>query len=98
MTTITKDFKKDCIQDFCDAWQAYDRKSTNYIADRNWDLRFRDAGYYGVGLGTKSDRGRRELHKWCEEQVGKKHYAWTGTAMFWFETEQAAVLFALRWS
>ena len=95
---MSQDFKKDCIQDFCDAWQVYDRRSAVNIADRHWDQRFRDAGYHGVDLSAKSNRGRRELHEWCEQHVGGKHYAWTGTSMFWFETEQSAVLFALRWS
>lgn len=94
---MTRDFKKDCIQDFCDAWQAYDRRIAVNIADRHWDLRFRDAGYYGVDLSSKSNRGRRELHEWCHDHIGHQHYAWTGTSMFWFETKQSAVLFALRW-
>ena len=90
--------EKDCIQDFCDAWQAHDRQSAINIANRHWDLRFRDAGYYGVDLSAKRGRGRAELHNWCHDHIGQQHYAWTGTSMFWFETESLAVLFALKWS
>ena len=90
--------EKDCIWDFCDAWQTYDLQSAINIANGHWDLRFRDAGYYGVDLSAHGGRGRRELHEWCKEHIGHQHYAWTGTSMFWFETESSAVMFALKWS
>lgn len=51
-------------------------------------------GYYPV---SADPRKWGEIHYWCQEQVGENHYTWTGE-VFWFETEQAAVMFALRWA
>ena len=36
------------------------------------------------------------IHMWCKCEVGEDNYTWTGTR-FYFSSEQAAVLFALRW-
>lgn len=94
--------KLDRIQDFIRAWKEWDK-----VDDRGqdgestqpfWNLRFQDAGYYGIEPSRESIRYHwQEMHQWCERQFGCEHYAWTGST-FWFETEQDAVLFALRWS
>jgi len=60
-----------------------------------WHQRFRAAGYHSVEVNL--DHPWQDIHEWCVDQFGKDHYTWTG-GTFWFETEQAAVLFALRWT
>jgi len=60
-----------------------------------WHQRFRAAGYYPVKVSLKQPWVY--IHEWCQDQFGEDHYTWTG-GTFWFETEQAAVLFSLRWS
>lgn len=73
---------------------------------RQWDhtaagvvrAEYSQAGYYPVKLGMLGVVGEwQECHRWCREHVGEQHYSWTGST-FWFETEQAAALFALRWA
>lgn len=60
-----------------------------------WNDLLREHGYYSV-----PSAGFLSLHNsrtdWCREQFGDDHFVWTGSD-FWFETESAAVLFALRW-
>ena len=73
---------------------------------KNWDHttaltvreEYQAAGYYPVELGTLFLMGEwTECHRWCCEHIGEDHYSWTG-GTFWFETEKAAMWFALRWS
>lgn len=89
---INAAMKKDCIEDFTNSWKEYDRAVVP-AAIIHWNLRFRDAGYYSVQATTHH---WPEVHKWCGEQFGTRHYAWTGST-FWFETPEAAAWFALRW-
>jgi hypothetical protein len=59
---------------------------------------FQAAGYYPVELSGPVLMGEwQECHQWCCEHIGEDHYSWTG-GTFWFETEKAAMWFALRWS
>lgn len=37
-----------------------------------------------------------ELHDWAEQHLGRENYNWTGS-IFWFNNQQDATLFALRW-
>lgn len=37
-----------------------------------------------------------DLHVWVERNLGRHNYNWTGS-VFWFNNEQDATLFALRW-
>jgi hypothetical protein len=63
-----------------------------------WHQRFRAAGYYSVEVNLQHPFNLwQDIHEWCVDQFGENHYTWTGST-FWFETDQAAVLFALRWS
>jgi hypothetical protein len=62
-----------------------------------WNQRLRAAGYYSAELGLSPFTNWQHVHDWCCDQFGEDHYVWTGST-FWFETEQAAVLFALRWT
>lgn len=65
----------------------------NSMVPRKWKDLLREQGYYPVaaGLGSWAD-----IHEWCNQHIGEQHYTWTGE-VFWFETEQAAMLFTLRW-
>lgn len=58
---------------------------------------FRQAGLYSVNVGLSGLDDWQGLHQWCQQQFGTDHYTWTGS-VFWFENEQDAVLFTLRWS
>lgn len=64
---------------------------------RNWNQRFRDAGYYSVEI-TPSNFEWLSIMDWCEDHVGKGHFAWTDISTFWFESQRDAVWFALNWS
>ncbi len=82
------------IQDYIDSVLS----STNYrTADVDWRRRFTEQGYYTVLPGQHGLRLWNEMHEWCEKHIGVKHYSWTGSR-FWFETEDAAFRFTLRWS
>jgi hypothetical protein len=87
---------KDCIQDFIQVWQHWDKnQSKRGLA---WHVRFRDAGYYSIQPSHDSiGINWQKMHKWCEEHFGRDHYAWTGST-FWFENDKDAGLFALRWA
>ena len=59
---------------------------------------YQAAGYYPVKLGMLGLVGEwQECHQWCRDYIGEGHYSWTGST-FWFETEKAAIWFALRWA
>jgi len=93
---------KDCIHDFIQAWKQWDQvedQGRNGESVRPiWNIRFRDAGYYGIEASRESVRDYwQEMHQWCEQQFGREHYAWTGST-FWFDSGRAAVLFTLRWA
>lgn len=68
------------------------RDEKEKIEPLDWNSVFEDQGYYSVTVRPKS----KECYVWCAEQFGKDHYAWTGSK-FWFETEQDAIIFTLRW-
>jgi len=39
----------------------------------------------------------KELHDWCKQNIGSDYYTWFGN-VFWFNNEQDALLFDLRWN
>ena len=88
---------KDCIQDFIESWKEYDSNIKGNLPFPNWESRLRDAGYYHAMYTGDGKNLWSDVHRWCEKHVGKKHYAWTGFT-FWFDNEQNAIFFALRWS
>jgi hypothetical protein len=67
----------------------------------DWNHVLKVQGYMGVSVPIKvskmNEGERTQMRTWCNLNVGEEHYVWTGS-QFWFETESAAVLFALRWS
>lgn len=64
------------------------------MPDIKWADTLRNAGYHSVRISMSR---WTDVHPWCNENFGEEHYTWTGTS-FWFETEQDAILFALKWS
>ena len=58
----------------------------------NWNGLFLLNKYIPVEFSPKN----KECYDWCSEQFGSEHFAWTGSK-FWFETEQDAIMFTLRW-
>lgn len=64
----------------------------------DWNGLLKEQEYYPVEFDAlKLNQNYVEIHKWCREAVGDSHYVWTGTKI-WFETEQTALLFSIRWS
>lgn len=59
-----------------------------------WDKILREGGYYMVPVTSYNHW--QQVIAWCNEMFGEDHYTWTGYSM-WFETSEAATLFALRW-
>lgn len=84
---------KDCIRDFVQSWQQYDRELGQ--DGIKWVSRFRDAGYHSAMPGSLEHWPH--IHQWCVDTLGRDHYVWTGNT-FWFESEQHANWFRLRWS
>ncbi len=89
------DTVKDCIHDFIDAWKQYDRHNRIEQA-AHWNTRFRDAGYHSAQPGNLQLQLWTQIHQWCQDQFGERHYCWSGST-FWFESKKDAVLFLLRW-
>jgi hypothetical protein len=88
--------RKDNITDFIISWREYDKISPDY--NPNWFARFRDAGYYSVSLNHSENiisLPWKEIHEWCYEQFDDHYFHTEG--MFFFECEQDAHWFALRW-
>jgi hypothetical protein len=66
-----------------------------YLTD--WNRELAVGGYYEVPMRTVQNFvNRKQATDWCREQFGEDHYCWTGGS-FWFECEEHAVLFTLRW-
>jgi hypothetical protein len=65
-----------------------------YPNDPDWPKILQENNFYSCPL-KKLDNWPN-VHKWCEWQFGSEHYVWTGST-FWFETEQAQLLFMLTW-
>lgn len=60
----------------------------------DWDKFLEAGGYYSVHLSKYTHW--KDIMQWCNQMVGEDHYTWTGYTM-WFEREEDAVMFALRW-
>ena len=65
------------------------------MPDIDWPATFRKAGY--ISYHIKTLKTWTSMHEWCQKNIGKEHYAWTGS-VFWFENKEDATLFVLRWS
>jgi hypothetical protein len=79
------------IKEFIEAWLVRDGKISMNV---DWAQRYIDAGYHRIIISQFDNW--TEVHDWCEEELGREHYSWNG-ANFWFETEEDAFRFALRW-
>lgn len=70
--------------------------SRNWRRPVDWFPIFEEKGYYHAQCGNQIIKWQ-EVHQWCESMIGRDHYAYHGEH-FWFETEEASVLFILRWA
>jgi hypothetical protein len=61
----------------------------------DWNELFKKQKFYSVDFGHDFTE-YKNLHEWCNENIGSDHYIWTGSKM-WFDTEQSVILFSLRW-
>jgi len=61
----------------------------------DWPEILSAAGYHRADLRHAMHWG--EVHRWCIEEFGQENYAWAGN-IFWFQTNEAATWFTLRWS
>jgi len=66
---------------------------SNTITD--WHAVLRMGKYYSVVC--KNGVEWPKMHQWCQENIGKNHYTWTGQT-FWFETDKDAAWYALHWA
>lgn len=63
----------------------------------DWNNMLESGGYICISSGKLGWTGEfREAAQWCREQFGREHYYFTGGS-FWFDREEDAVMFALRW-
>ena len=69
----------------------------NQLESVDWNQLLEQQDYVSVELGYRSYITSQEAYDWCCEQFGKEHFTWTGSR-HWFESEQDAALFMLRWS
>lgn len=76
------------IREFVDSHNVWNTNASN------WREFLKEQGYYPVAAGAGS---WADIHEWCVDKIGEQHYTWTGE-VFWFENEQDALLFTLRWS
>lgn len=97
--------KRDCIKDFIDSWLIIDGQINQFVymeiptvktKAHQWNIRFREAGYYCVQFNNRYPNWG-EIYSWCSNNIGIEHFAWLGNT-FWFETEQDKSWFLLRWS
>lgn len=61
---------------------------------RDWEVLLTQQGYCSVPIQTNKEF--LQVNAWCNQHIGEDHYVWTGSS-YWFETDEAAVLFSLRW-
>jgi hypothetical protein len=63
----------------------------------DWNGYLEENGYYCVWIEYKHARlKKKEMLAWANELYGEGHCYWTGSC-FWFDREEDAVLFALKW-
>lgn len=88
---------KNSIHDFIRMWKQYDGENPNVPS---WTSRFRSAGYYTVKIKFDFNKNNflEDMHCWVKENIGEKHYAYTGSNIFWFETKDDVTKFLSRWS
>jgi hypothetical protein len=86
-----KDFIREYLNSVAELGNLYNQPHSL----KDWNKILESGGYIRVEFNVTHGDTRR-VAQWCREKFGADHYYWTGGA-FWFETEKAAVLFALRW-
>jgi hypothetical protein len=73
------------------------RYNNELVEPIDWNDIFQSRGYFGVKVPKNTlDNGNEQWH-WCNENFGSDNFTWTGD-QYWFEYEEHALWFALRWS
>jgi hypothetical protein len=85
------------IQEYSESVRKHIKKKYPFPTDYNWRQAYDDKKYPSVLLGYEGHKNWADVHRWCEEHIGKEHYTWTGSR-FWFDNIDNATLFALKWS
>ena len=63
----------------------------------DWRKQSRENGYFEVCRSKQPPPAQYIIGQWCVDKFGSEHYSWDGTS-WWFDSEENAVLFALRWA
>lgn len=63
---------------------------------KSWNDILESGGYIRVIITHEHWTETRIIAQWCREKFGVDHYYWTGGA-FWFDSEEHAAMFMLRW-
>lgn len=56
-----------------------------------------NAGYFSRKISQVDPESRQQAGQWCLNQFGINHFIVTDNETFWFDSEQNANWFALRW-
>ena len=94
-TSIEVGTMTETIRDFAEHRRVDHITAKNDFWSKNVREEYQAAGYYPIEVSFLWQWG--EIHEWCHDHIGRDHYSWTGST-FWFETEKAAMWFALRWA
>lgn len=82
------------IRSFIDKVKAEKEKPDKAVFI-DWPEILSAAGYHRADLNDSTHW--KEVHIWCVEEFGQENYAWSGN-IFWFQTNEAATWFTLKWS
>lgn len=85
------------IQEYSKRIRQQIKEKQNAPTDFDWRCAYDSQGYFSVLLGYEGYNNWADVHRWCEEHIGKEHYSWTGSR-FWFDSIDNAALFSLKWS
>ena len=91
-----KEFVRDYFEEYGRQYQRPDDLIDLNIDRKNWYDILGSGGYIQVKFPNTDWNLTRQVAAWCRENFGVDHYYWTG-GVFWFDSEEQAVLFALRW-
>jgi hypothetical protein len=66
-----------------------------YPSHISWEEKLKEAGYNLVTFTNFTEFN--DAYHWCKQQFGDRNFFWNDCA-FWFQTDEDAFLFKLRWS
>jgi len=84
-------------------WVNMDRSHRGGGGDLlNWHFILQNAGYPCVeypDISSLTWQNRAKVYNWCNENFGEDRWSTTGGGRFyWFEKQEDAMVFKLRWS